>query len=92
MLARSIVSIANVNSTQTLKKRDADGEDVPSSKKPKKSTKEPTHISPIRYKLPLPKPADFATPMPPTFTLVNDRAYESSEQSVWMQCRSSCKA
>ncbi|KAL2038746.1 hypothetical protein N7G274_008504 [Stereocaulon virgatum] len=66
----------------SFKKRE-EGEDQGPNKKLKKSSKEPTHISPIRYKLPLPKAIDFSTPVAPTFTIIHDRpgypAYESSE-------------
>ena len=80
---------------ESLKKREAKGVDsarggTPDSqshgRKSKKSTEHNDVLSPIRYKLPAPKPTDFDHPKAPIFTPILTKArrqfYESSEQLV----------
>lgn len=65
----------------TFKARGDDADSKGTTKKRKRST-EPTHISPMRYKLPLPKVADYEPPKAPTFSPIPGREEwkESSEQ------------
>lgn len=75
----------------SLKKREAGGDGIGEtqgpSKKQKKSLKKPTHLSPIRYHLPLPKSTDFDAPKAPTFmpTVGKEEWMDSSEQWVKAQ-------
>ncbi|KAF6221703.1 hypothetical protein HO133_001671 [Letharia lupina] len=64
----------------TFKARGDDADSKGTTKKRKRST-EPTHISPMRYKLPLPKAADYEPPKAPTFSPIPGREewMESSE-------------
>jgi COMPASS component BRE2 len=69
---------------QTLKKRElADGETQGPSKKAKKPVKDPSVLSPIRYRLPSPKPTDYDPPKAPTLILASEKAgmpfYETTE-------------
>lgn len=69
---------------QTLKKRElADGETQGPSKKSKKPVKDLSVLSPIRYRLPSPKPTDFDPPKAPTLILASEKAgkpfYETTE-------------
>lgn len=67
----------------TFKARGASPDGQP-SKKNKKGTKDSSVLSPIRYKLPTPKPADFEAPKAPIFVPTLVRAgrqyYEATEQ------------
>ena len=65
----------------SFKARGDDADSKGNTKKRKRST-EPTHISPMRYKLPLPKAADYEPPKAPTFSPIPGREewMESSEQ------------
>lgn len=65
----------------TFKARGDDADSKGVTKKRKRST-EPTHISPMRYKLPLPKAADYEPPKAPMFSPIPGREdwMESSEQ------------
>ncbi len=78
---------------ESLKKREAKGVDgarsaTPDSqgqgRKGKKSAQSSSVLSPIRYKLPAPKPTDFDPPKAPVFTPILAKAqrqfYETSEQ------------
>lgn len=82
---------------ETLKKREAKGVDsvragTPESqghgRKSKKTADTTSILSPIRYKLPLPKLNDFDPPKAPVFTPIlsrgNRQFYETSEQ--WVLC------
>jgi COMPASS component BRE2 len=69
---------------QTLKKRElADGEHQGPGKKVKKIKEDVSYISPIRYRLPSPKPTDFDPPKAPVLTPASERAgrqlYETTE-------------
>jgi len=67
-----------------LKKRElADGETQGPGKKAKKGAKDTSYISPIRYRLPSPKPTDFDPPKAPLLTPITEKAgkqlYETTE-------------
>jgi len=67
-----------------LKKRElADGETQGPSKKAKKPVKDPSLLSPIRYRLPSPKPTDYDPPKAPTLIPTSEKVhrqfYETTE-------------
>ena len=67
-----------------MKKRElADGETQGPGKKAKKAAKDTTYVSPIRYRLPSPKPTDFDPPKAPVLVLATERGgkqlYETTE-------------
>ena len=67
-----------------MKKRElADGETQGPGKKIKKAAKDSSYVSPIRYRLPSPKPTDFDPPKAPVLVPVTEKAekqlYETTE-------------
>ncbi len=75
---------ADLYAIQTLKKRElADGESQGPGKKSKKAKEDTNYISPIRYRLPSPKPTDFDPPKAPVLIPVSEKAgrqlYETTE-------------
>lgn len=84
----------NASRTRTREQREkkatfkarSENPDPSASSRKGKAEKKPTHISPARYKQPIPRAADFECPRPTVLTPVHTRRsyqfHETSEQSV----------